>query len=44
MLDAGYEGAFDLELGGPRIRAEGELAAARRSSDYMTELLDRLGA
>jgi sugar phosphate isomerase/epimerase len=44
VLDAGYEGAFDLELGGPRIRAEGELAAARRSSDYMTELLHRLGA
>jgi sugar phosphate isomerase/epimerase len=44
VLAAGYEGAFDLEMGGPRIRAEGELAAARRASDYMTNLLIRLGA
>lgn len=44
VLDAGYTGCFDMELGGPRIAREGELAAARRSADYMTELLDRLGA
>ncbi len=44
VLAAGYEGAFDLELGGPRIRAEGELTAARRASGYMTNLLNRLGA
>ena len=44
VLETGYTGAFDLEMGGPRIRAEGELAAARRAGDYMTELLTRLGA
>jgi sugar phosphate isomerase/epimerase len=44
VLEAGYTGAFDLELGGPRIHAEGELAAARRAAEYMTELLHRLGA
>ncbi|MGB8363806.1 MAG: hypothetical protein ACLQUZ_06235 [Rhizomicrobium sp.] len=38
VLDAGYTGAFDMELGGPRIRAEGELAAARR----VRRLYDRL--
>lgn len=44
VLDAGYTGAFDMELGGPRIRAEGEFAAVRRSADYMSDLLRRLGA
>lgn len=44
VLEAGYTGAFDLELVGSRILAEGQLAAARRSADYMTGLLDRLGA
>ena len=44
VLDAGFTGAFDMELGGPRIAAEGEFAAVRRSADYMTELLIRLGA
>ncbi len=44
VLEAGYTGCFDLELGGPRISEEGEFAAARRSADYMTALLDRLGA
>lgn len=43
-LDAGYAGPFDMELGGPRISAEGELAAVQRSADYMTDLLKRLGA
>lgn len=44
VLDAGYEGAFDMELGGPRIAVEGEFAAMRRAADYVTELLIRLGA
>jgi len=44
LLDAGYEGAFDVELLGPRIDAEGHAAAARRSADYLSELLVSLGA
>jgi len=44
VLDAGYEGLFDLELLGPRIEAEGYLSATRRSLERMTEMLDRLGA
>jgi sugar phosphate isomerase/epimerase len=43
VLEAGYTGAFDLELGGPRIREEGELAAVRRAAAHMTEVLYRLG-
>jgi sugar phosphate isomerase/epimerase len=43
VLEAGYTGTFDMELGGPRIRAEGELAAVRRAAEYMTALLRRLG-
>jgi sugar phosphate isomerase/epimerase len=42
-LDAGYKGAFDLELLGPRIDAEGRVEAVRRAMRYMSELLDRLG-
>ena len=44
VLDAGYDGLFDLELLGPRIDAEGSLSATRRSVERMTEMLDRLGA
>jgi len=44
VLEAGYTGVFDMELGGPRIRTEGELAAARRAAEHMTDLLHRLGA
>ncbi|HEY7106619.1 MAG TPA: TIM barrel protein [Acidimicrobiia bacterium] len=44
LLDAGYAGSFDLEILGPRIAAEGHLAATRRSLDRATEMLDRLGA
>ena len=44
MLEAGYEGAFDSELIGPRIDAEGALPALRRSGEYMSALLGRLGA
>jgi sugar phosphate isomerase/epimerase len=44
VLDAGYEGAFDLELLGPRIENEGYAAAIRRSVDHTSKILDRLGA
>ena len=44
VLDAGYEGAFDLEVLGPRIESEGYPSALRRSVERVSELLDRLGA
>ncbi len=44
VLAAGYEGAFELELMGPRIDAEGHLAAVQRGADYLSELLRALGA
>ena len=43
-LEAGYQGAFDLELLGPRIDREGHLAATRRAADALGEILTRLGA
>jgi sugar phosphate isomerase/epimerase len=42
-LSAGYNGVFDLELIGPRIDAEGHLAAARRGADVLGEILAELG-
>ncbi len=44
MLAAGYTGAFDLELIGPRIDQEGHLAAVRRTGDYLGKILASLGA
>ena len=44
LLDAGYQGVFDLELVGPRIEAEGARAATRRAAETLSELLIRLGA
>jgi sugar phosphate isomerase/epimerase len=44
LLDAGYEGAFDLEVLGPRIQEEGYASAIRRSVERASETLDRLGA
>lgn len=44
MLDAGYKGAFDLEVMGPRIESEGYPSAVRRSVERLSELLERLGA
>lgn len=44
ILEAGYTGAFDLELGGPRIDQEGHLAATRRAADNVGEILQSLGA
>ncbi|HXK24699.1 MAG TPA: sugar phosphate isomerase/epimerase family protein [Myxococcota bacterium] len=44
VLEAGYEGVFDIELIGPRIDAEGPLAATRRAAERISEILTRLGA
>lgn len=43
-LRAGYRGAFDLELIGPRIDAEGHVRAVRRAADNVGEILRSLGA
>jgi sugar phosphate isomerase/epimerase len=43
-LEAGYRGAFDLELMGPRIDQEGHCEAVRRTAERLGELLVRLGA
>jgi sugar phosphate isomerase/epimerase len=42
VLDAGYEGAFDLEILGPRIEEEGYRAPIERSLVRASEILDRL--
>jgi len=39
ILDAGYEGAFDLELLGPRIDAEGRAAAVARAAKGVGAML-----
>ena len=44
VLSAGYEGAFDLELFGPRIDEEGHFEAARRAAERTAEILEKLGA
>ena len=44
LLDAGYEGQFDIEILGPRIEEEGYASAIRRSLERTNEILDRLGA
>ena len=44
LLAAGYDGAFELELVGPRIDAEGYRSAITRSVRYLSELLTDLGA
>jgi sugar phosphate isomerase/epimerase len=44
ILDAGFEGSFDLEVMGPRVEEEGYPAAVRRSVERASELLDRVGA
>ena len=44
ILAAGYRGAFDLELMGPRIDQEGHVEAVRRTAERLGELLTRLGA
>jgi sugar phosphate isomerase/epimerase len=42
LLDAGYKGAFDLELLGPRIDAEGAAAAVTRSAVCLDAVLNQL--
>jgi sugar phosphate isomerase/epimerase len=42
LIDAGYTGAFDVEILGPKIEAEGYAHAIRRSMAYASEILDRL--
>jgi sugar phosphate isomerase/epimerase len=44
FLEAGYQGAFDIELVGPRIDQEGYQSAVSRSVDWLAAALDRLGA
>jgi sugar phosphate isomerase/epimerase len=44
VINSGYSGAFDLEILGPRIEAEGYPDAIRRSVKRVSEILDRLGA
>lgn len=39
LLDAGYEGVFDLELVGPAIEQEGYPSALARSCAYLSDLL-----
>ncbi len=44
LLEAGYEGAFDLEILGPQIEEEGCRSPIARSVERASEMLDRLGA
>jgi sugar phosphate isomerase/epimerase len=44
LLDAGYRGAFDIEMRGPRIDAEGLERAVLRAAEWLSGTLDRLGA
>ena len=44
VLAGGYAQGFDLELIGPRIEAEGRLAAARRACETVSVMLEGLGA
>lgn len=39
LLDAGYDGMFELELVGPKIEAEGYESAMKRSLNWMSEKL-----
>ncbi len=42
ILESGYDGLIDIELSGPRIDAEGHVAAARRAVDALTEIVTAL--
>ena len=44
LLECGYEGAFDIELVGPRIDAEGHFAATHRAAERLSEILVKLRA
>jgi sugar phosphate isomerase/epimerase len=43
LIEAGYDGLFDVELLGPAIEAEGVEAALLRGARWTSDLLDRLG-
>jgi sugar phosphate isomerase/epimerase len=43
LLDAGYQGPFDIEVIGPSIDAEGPEAALVRSIDWLSERLTECG-
>lgn len=42
LREEGYRGAFDFELFGPRIEAEGREAAIARAASYLGALLDEI--
>jgi sugar phosphate isomerase/epimerase len=44
VLETGFEGAFDLEMLGPRVDAIGAREALRRSAEKTGEILQALGA
>jgi sugar phosphate isomerase/epimerase len=44
LLAAGYAGPFELEIVGPRIEAEGYPSAVKRSLEFLSGLLESLGA
>lgn len=44
LLDAGYQGVFDLEILGPAIEQEGYASAMRRGCDWISERLTTWGA
>jgi sugar phosphate isomerase/epimerase len=44
VLDAGFEGSFDLEVMGPRVEEEGYHSSVRRAVERASVLLERVGA
>jgi sugar phosphate isomerase/epimerase len=44
VLDAGFEGTFDLEVFGPRVEEEGYHSSVKRAVERASDLLDRAGA
>jgi hypothetical protein len=44
LLQAGYPGAFDLEILGPRIEEEGYDSAVPRGAKWLSDCLTALGA
>ncbi|MGD9956089.1 MAG: sugar phosphate isomerase/epimerase family protein [Candidatus Nanopelagicales bacterium] len=44
LLDAGYEGGFELEIQSPELEAEGIARGAARAGEWLSDVLDELGA
>ena len=44
VVDAGFQGTFDLEVMGPRVEEEGYASSVRRAVERASELLERVGA